>query len=170
MPEPDPTVTNILVAGGVGAPPLYFLAQQMRSKGNGDCRVAVVNGARTRSLLVAVKEFESLGIDLSCTTDDGSHGVQGLVIDRLRELLFEVNNRASVYSCGPTPMLKAVSKVCLEENIPCQLSVETLMPCGLGVCMACVVKIRDEFSPEGYVYKRSCQDGPVFTANVIIWD
>jgi dihydroorotate dehydrogenase electron transfer subunit len=169
-PEDTSGITHILVAGGVGAPPLYFLAHQMLKTGNFAGSISVINGARTRNLLVAVNEFSELGVDLHFTTDDGSLGARGIVTDTLRELIEQKNGRVSVYTCGPTPMLRAVSYVCLEKKVPCQVSVETMMPCGLGVCMGCVVKIRDTESEDGFVYKRSCQDGPVFHAEDILWD
>lgn len=161
---------HILVAGGIGAPPLYFLAQRIKSDESKECHVAVINGARTQELLVAMDEFSELGVDVRCTTDDGSHGVRGIVTDVLKEMLEEVSGEAYVYSCGPTPMLKAVGELCVERGVKCQLSVETMMPCGMGVCMGCVVKIKDPSSETGWVYKRSCCDGPVFQADEIIWD
>lgn len=169
-PDPDPEVTHILVAGGVGAPPLYLFAEEMTRSKEAEFKVAVVNGARTKNLLVAAQEFANLGIDLHITTDDGSHGLKGIVTDALQMLLDETPGRAHVYTCGPTAMLRAVGELCVERNIPCQISVETTMPCGLGVCMGCVVKIRDENSPTGFIYLRSCYEGPVFRAEDILWE
>src|SRR5258706_2637930 len=162
---PSPGVKHIMVAGGVGAPPLYFLAEQMKDRSN----VTVINGARARDLLVGVNEFEELGLDLRFTTDDGSLGLKGLVTDALKQILAENPGEAHIYTCGPTGMLKAVSDIAIAGGVPCQVSVETVMPCGVGVCMGCVVKIKDK-SKAGYSYLRSCYEGPVFRADEIIWD
>ncbi len=169
-PDPRPQAAHIMVAGGVGAPPLYLLAETMRCEAGQECRIAVINGARTRNLLVAVQEFTDLGVDLHFTTDDGTHGLRGVVTDALLTLLDEAAGPAHVYTCGPTAMLRAVSDICIPRNIPCQVSVETIMPCGLGVCMGCVVKIRNRDSAQGYDYLRSCYEGPVFRAEDIIWE
>jgi dihydroorotate dehydrogenase electron transfer subunit len=169
-PDPTPGVTHLMVAGGVGAPPLYFLAKELVAAGRADCEVAVVNGARTKNLLVALHEFTELGIDLHITTDDGSHGIKGIVTDTLKTLLDAATGPAHVYTCGPTAMLRAVADVCVARRVPCQVSVETVMPCGVGVCMGCVVRIRDAASPDGFTYKRSCYEGPVFRAEEILWE
>src|SRR5262249_6836615 len=150
---------HIMVAGGVGAPPLYFLAEQMRDRSN----VTVINGARTRNLLVGVNEFAELGVDLRFTTDDGSLGQKGIVTDALVQILEEHSGPVHIYTCGPTGMLRAVADIANARNIPCQVSVETMMPCGVGVCMGCVVKIKDD-SEAGYSNLRSCYEGPVFQA------
>ncbi len=169
-PSIKPDVSHILVAGGVGAPPLYFLAREIKSDPSKKCRVEVINGARTQDLLVAVDEFSELGAEVRCTTDDGSRGVKGIVTDVLKEMLEERSGEVCVYSCGPTPMLRTVGELCVQQGVNCQLSVETMMPCGMGVCMGCVVKIKDSSSETGWTYKRSCCEGPVFQADEIIWD
>lgn len=170
IPDPDLDVTHILVGGGVGAPPLYFLAHELVTGGKKDLRVIVINGARTESLLVATREFAELDVELYITTNDGSRGMQGLVTDQLVDILARRRHRCHVYACGPTAMLRAVGDLCIARGIPCQVSVETVMPCGLGVCMGCVVKIKDKYSPTGFSYLRSCYEGPVFRAEEIIWD
>lgn len=169
-PDPDPAVTHLMVAGGVGAPPLYFLAQRLSCGDRADCKIAVVNGARTRELLVGVEEFDQLGVEVRYTTDDGSHGLRGIVTDALLKLLDSASGPVHVYTCGPTVMMRAVADLCLTRDIPCQVSLETLMPCGLGVCMGCVVKIKDPDAPQGFQYLRSCYEGPVFRADQILWE
>jgi dihydroorotate dehydrogenase electron transfer subunit len=165
VPDPRPEVTHVMVAGGVGAPPLYFLADEIHRK----AAVIVINGARTRSLLVGIEEFNELGVDMQFTTDDGSFGLKGFVTDALRLLLTQREGPFHIYTCGPTGMLRAVSDIAVPRGIPCQVSVETMMPCGVGVCMGCVVKIKDN-SEAGYSNLRSCYEGPVFQAEEIIWD
>jgi dihydroorotate dehydrogenase electron transfer subunit len=154
----------------VGAPPLYFFAQRLCAADSADCKILVVNGARSRDLLVGVEEFDQLDVDVTYTTDDGSHGRQGIVTDVLEELLTSASGPVHVYTCGPTVMMRAVAEVCTSHGSPCQVSLETLMPCGLGVCMGCVVKIKDDSSPGGFQYLRSCYEGPVFPADRIIWE
>lgn len=160
---------HVLVAGGVGAPPMSLLAWDLVRRGRPRDRITVINGARNSGLLVGLRELRELGIDLRITTDDGSAGRRGLVVDELRAVLDE-GGPLNVYTCGPTPMLRAVGDLCVERGVPCQLSVETVMPCGLGVCMGCVVKLRDAGSDAGFVYRRSCTDGPVFEAREVIWE
>jgi len=170
QPDPNPDTTHLMVAGGVGAPPLYFLAERLSCGDRTDCKVAVVNGARTRDLLVGVEEFDELGIEVQYTTDDGTHGLRGVVTDALLRLLESAPGPVHVYTCGPTAMMRAVAEICIARSIPCQVSLETLMPCGLGVCMGCVVKIEDSEAERGYQYLRSCYEGPVFRADEIIWE
>jgi len=169
-PDPRPDVLHLLVAGGVGAPPIYLLAHQMFCAEGDRCEVSVINGARTVNLLCAAREFEELGVDTHVTTDDGTRGIRGLVTDALIPLLNDAKGPVHVYTCGPTAMLRAVGDICVPRGIPCQVSVETMMPCGLGVCMGCVVKIKDSASSTGFVNLRSCYEGPVFRADQIIWD
>ena len=161
--------TAVMVAGGVGAPPLYFHASELVRTGFPVDRITVINGARTASMLIAGDDFVALGVDARITTDDGSAGVRGLVTDELRRML-DAGPVSSVCACGPTPMLRAVADVCAASSTPCQISVETLMPCGMGVCMGCVVKRRDPASETGFSYARACHDGPVFDAQELIWE
>lgn len=169
VPSDAPGVRHILVAGGVGAPPITLLAWEMVRDGAAPGSLVVINGARTRSQLVGVREFEDLGVDLRLVTDDGSAGRRGIVTDVLRELL-DPRGAVQVYACGPTAMLRAVSGLCIERGAPCLVSVETMMPCGLGVCMGCAVKIRDASHPDGYRMLRGCHDGPVFRGEDVLWD
>lgn len=164
---PDtPGIRHLLVAGGVGAPPMRFLAESLTTAGS--TQVVVINGARTASHLIASHEMAALPIRLVTMTDDGSAGEKGLVTAALaREI--ETGGPCAVYSCGPTPMLRAVSDLCASKGVPCQISVETVMPCGVGVCMGCVLKVRDPQSEAGFVYRRACCDGPVFEASEVIW-
>jgi dihydroorotate dehydrogenase electron transfer subunit len=170
VPDPNPDVTHIMVGGGVGAPPLYFLSEEMSADPELKSRIKVINGARSKELLVGIQEFSELGVEMHFTTDDGSFGRKGIVTDALNEILASVSGPTVVYTCGPTPMLRAVGDICVERKIPCQVSVETMMPCGVGVCMGCVVKIKDAKSETGFSYLRSCYEGPVFPAEEIIWE
>lgn len=159
----------VLCAGGVGAPPLAFLAAKLHRDASAP-RITVINGARTASMLVALEDFRRLGVDVRVTTDDGSAGRRGTVLDALQEVGAHADKKAVVYACGPEPMLRAVGDHCVEHGIECYLSMETVMICGVGVCMGCVVKVRSSASDEGYEYLRACHEGPVFRAEDLLWE
>jgi dihydroorotate dehydrogenase electron transfer subunit len=174
-----PGTRHILIAGGVGAPPLYFLAREIRldliERGDADSSVIVINGARTKDLLVGLREFGDLDVELFITTDDGSHGQRGLTTELLTALLDAGNESntppaTQIYTCGPAPMLRAVAQVALARALPCQVSVETSMPCGIGTCQGCAIPIRDEAAPDGCAYALACWDGPVFEACDLLWE
>src|SRR5579871_5103873 len=123
----DPDVRHILVAGGIGAPPLVFLAGELcrgRSIDRPPCEdIIVLNGARTRDLLVGMVEFGALDLILHALTDDGSHGRRGLVTDFLLTLLDEeCDRRPHLYACGPMPMLRAIDDIAMARSVPCQIS------------------------------------------------
>ncbi len=170
----DPALRHILVAGGIGAPPLYFLASEICrervERGEDPSNVIVLNGARTRELLVGLVEFGGLNIVLHALTDDGSHGRQGQTTELLAALLADETAPATqLYACGPTPMLRAVGDLALRHTLPCQLSVETSMPCGIGTCNGCAIAVHDGAAETGIAYARACWDGPVFEARDIAW-
>ncbi|MCY2931431.1 MAG: dihydroorotate dehydrogenase electron transfer subunit, partial [Planctomycetota bacterium] len=171
-----------LVGGGVGIPPMLYLAQALADAGVG---TVAFNGARSANLLPltilpggapadgrparCVAEFADRGADAVVTTDDGSAGMKGFVASALEAWLKEAGAAQTVvYSCGPEAMMKAVAKSCAAAGVECQLALERYMGCGLGTCQSCAVKIRDD-SPDGWSYKLCCTDGPVFDANVVIW-
>jgi len=149
----------ILVAGGMGVAPLVFLAEKLRGIKN----IALI-GAKTKNQILCEKEFKDLGCEVKISTDDGSRGFKGRATDLLQDLLRAMSQepRAAIYACGPRPMLKEVSSISKRHNIPAQLSLEEHMACGIGACLGCAVETRDG-------YKRVCKDGPVFTADEIIW-
>lgn len=171
----DPTTRRLLIAGGIGAPPIYFLADELcRERAEQDGKtgeVIVLNGARTRDLLVGLIEFLALDVVLHALTDDGTHGRQGRVTDLLSILLADAAAAppTCLYACGPMPMLRAVGEIAVARGLPCQLSVETGMPCGIGTCYGCVIPIRDETAPNGVRYQRACWEGPVFEARDLVW-
>jgi dihydroorotate dehydrogenase electron transfer subunit len=140
----------LLVGGGYGAAPLWFLARRARASGQA---VHVALGARTASLLVLEQRFVDLGCELHVATDDGSKGRRGVVTDLVAELLGAVGIGA-LYGCGPDPMLHALEALANQRAMPCQLSHEANMMCGMGVCGSCT---RGEHLV--------CRDGPVFVVN-----
>jgi dihydroorotate dehydrogenase electron transfer subunit len=176
---------HILVAGGLGAPPIYFLASELsrgaaarQSRGKrrdslealADAPVLVVNAARTESLLVGLTEFGALDVALHVLTDDGSRGVKGMATDVLRALLEQEAGRPrAIYACGPMAMLRSVGEIAIAHELPCQLSIETSMPCGIGLCQGCAIPVRSAAGPGGS-YALACVDGPVFEARELVWD
>lgn len=151
----------ILVAGGMGIAPLYFLAQKLKQIADDRLQIIVLIGSKTKNKVMGVSEFKKLGCKVEIATEDGSLGKKGLVTDSLKKELSTVNSQQStVYSCGPKPMLAAVAKVVAKKKIPTQVSLEEFMGCGIGACLGCVIKTKDG-------QKRVCKDGPVFDAQDI---
>lgn len=141
----------LLLGGGVGVPPLYMLARQLREQGKA---VSVILGFNTADEVFYEQEFAALGCDVTVTTADGSHGVKGFVTDALPA------DYSYFYTCGPEPMLKAVYKSTTTSG---QFSFEERMGCGFGACMGCSCKVITG-------YKRICKDGPVLEKEEILWD
>jgi dihydroorotate dehydrogenase electron transfer subunit len=156
----------LLIGGGVGATPLFFLADELRNEGH---RVDVILGARNAPLLLNPIEARRLASVCRTTTEDGSMGDEGRVTDVMAEVMERCETEI-VYSCGPHPMLAAVSKICTEHKVPVQVAVEELMGCGWGVCMTCVMPLRTRGGDGGVAYARSCTEGPVFNGASVIWD
>lgn len=160
----------LVVGGGIGAAPLFFLADELRNEGH---RVDVILGARTSGLLLNQIDARRLASVCRVTTDDGSTGDEGRVTDILVETMEKCETEV-VYACGPHPMLQAVSGICTEQGIPVQVAVEELMACGYGVCMTCVMPLRHPRKTKGdedeVVYARSCTEGPVFNGSQVVWE
>lgn len=162
----------ILVGGGVGVPPLVMLAEQELREGRatpGSLRVLA--GARNAREVIGRNDFAALGLNLEVATDDGSEGEKGLVTAPLQRLLREkcAGPRPTVYACGPLPMLRAVAKLCAAYETRCQVSLEESMPCGVGVCNGCVVRVLGASDDYGR-YRRVCIDGPAMWAHEVDWD
>jgi dihydroorotate dehydrogenase electron transfer subunit len=172
---PEAPVGCLLVGGGYGAAPLFFLAAELRARG---CRVDLVTGAATAARLLDPTEAGRLGSSLTVTTDDGSAGRRGLVTDPLPELLAGTGAER-VYACGPMPMLAAVSRVAAVAGVACQVAVEEQMACGTGVCFSCVLPVGpgggsgglEPSPPENRETRmaRSCLEGPVFDGAAVAW-
>ena len=166
----------IMVAGGIGQTPMLALARErlgLRCFGGPERvvsqaeRVTLCYGARSADYLAGVEDFRETGAEVRLATDDGSRGHHGLVTELLRDILNEEGPAAEVVCCGPEPMMKAVSEVALEYDIRCQVSLETPMACGIGICFTCVAKVACE---AGWDYQRTCVEGPVFDARQLVWD
>ena len=151
-----------VIGGGIGVFPLYELSKNAKNEGK---NVNIYLGFRNKDLVVLEDEFKNVATNFILTTDDGSYSKKGFAIDFLKEDI-EAGNVDSIYACGPLPMLKAVQKLALEKDIPCQISLEEKMACGLGVCLGCAVKT-SESSEENPKYKHVCKNGPVFDAKEV---
>ncbi len=166
-PFPYPRDINncLLVGGGYGAAPLYFLAEELRARRK---RVDMIVGARSQDRIFKAVEAKRQSMTVSITTEDGSAGDRGKVTDVLAGMITRCQSQV-VYACGPNAMLRAVAEYCSEQGIPTQVAVEELMACGLGVCWTCVVPvIRRDGS--GWDYLRSCVEGPVFSGSRVWWE
>ena len=154
---------SILVAGGNGVAPLLFLAEKLIAKRQ---KVCVLIGGCSRGHVLCEKEFKKIGAEVSIATEDGSGGHKGLVTDLLKDILTSRPPASAtiIYACGPTGMLKAVARIARDRRIPCQVSLEERMACGLGACLGCPVKVTTAAE-----YKMVCKDGPVFDAKEITW-
>ncbi len=150
---PESARNIALIAGGVGMPPMYCLAQKLVQERPG-CRINLFYGGRSRSDLLELARWNALGIELFPVTEDGSYGGQGLVTTALLAKLGETPFDF-LAACGPTPMLQAVQRIGLEAEIAGQVSLESYMACGVGACLGCVCKSK-------HGYSRVCVDGPVF--------
>ncbi len=140
---------------------MVFLAGSLNRKG---IPFSFYQGARCRDDLLLLDELGKMGVTPVLTTEDGSMGARGLVTEPLAEALEMGAGR--VCACGPEGMLRAVAGLC-HGRIPCLLSLEARMGCGYGVCLGCVVSIREE---GGRAYKRVCKEGPVFDGEAILWE
>lgn len=169
----------IMVAGGIGQTPFVALAREARGGRKYGAapraaspvrQVTLCYGARTRDLLAGVDDFEKAGASVRLSTDDGTVGHHGLVTDLARQVLSEEKNLADcrVVSCGPEAMLAAVVEITAEFGVPCQVSLETPMACGIGICFSCVARVRD--ASGGWDYRRTCVEGPVFDARAISFE
>lgn len=152
-----------LVGGGLGIAPLLFLAKSLYRSTKDNSSDLVILGGRTKSEVEPlVHDFQQFGIQVHCTTDDGSYGIKGFVTDLLKsERVFE---NGQVYGCGPDPMLGRLYQICKEKNAGCQVSVETVMACGMGACLGCNIPARDG------TYTHVCIDGPVYKAEDLVWN
>lgn len=175
----------LLVAGGIGQTPFLATGKEALGKANYGAdpaagqggphrvplkadKVTLCYGVRNEKYLAGVEDFRSAGIELRLASDDGSVGHHGLVTDLLKEEIERTEGKSRlVLCCGPEPMMQAVAELCLSLDVPCQVSLETPMACGIGICFSCVAKV---VQPDGeWDYKRTCVEGPVFDAKKIVW-
>jgi len=184
---PAPDATAVLVGGGVGIPPMLYLATRLA----GTPAVAFA-GALTRDLLPftiredvqpdganptpTIAEFHRHGIPSVITTDDGSYGFRGFVTQALEQYLdARPDQRFVIYTCGPEPMMKRVADIAAARGIECQIAVERAMACGMGTCQSCCIRVKkpDPAQPplpgRDWCYRLACTDGPVFKGSDLLW-
>ena len=148
-----------LVGGGIGVAPLLFLAETMLSQG---LRPTLLAGGRRDRDILCHDDFGCLAVPFRIATEDGSLGEAGMVT-RLLEKELANCPQATVYACGPIPMLAAVARTCAEKGASCQVSLEAHMACGVGACLGCVIQ------GTAVPYLRVCKEGPVFDASEVHW-
>lgn len=156
IPVESRQATSVLmVGGGIGIAPLYYLGKMLKEKG---IEPQFLLGGRSKSDLIMLEDFEKVG-KVYITTNDGTLGEQGFVTQHSiwKEKKFDM-----IYTCGPKPMMMAVTKIARENKIECEVSLENLMACGLGACLCCV-----ENTIEGNVCV--CKEGPVMNINKLLW-
>jgi dihydroorotate dehydrogenase electron transfer subunit len=159
-------LTNcLLVAEGRAAAPLYFLAQELRTRHK---RIDMVVGGEDLEGIFKAIEAKRLSRDVTLVTADGSVGTRGSVLDVLPAAI-ERADAEVLYAAGPAPLLRAVATVCRERRLPAQVLVEERMACGVGLCATCVVPVARKDGSE-YDHLRACADGPVFNPATILWD
>jgi dihydroorotate dehydrogenase electron transfer subunit len=161
---PTEPANALLIGGGYGSAPLFGLADLLKSRG---CKVDMVLGASNGNKIYAPMEGKRSVNSLKIFTEDGSMGEVGRVTSQLVSII-EERNIEIIYSCGPMAMLKAITDIASELHIVHQASVEEAMACGIGICMTCVLPVKDE---NGAIsMKRSCIDGPVMDGAAVCWD
>lgn len=160
---PRQNETLLMIGGGVGFPPLYYLSKVLVEKGHDPAKIKFFYGGRSSGEIVERKRIRDLGVEFHPVTDDGSFGVKGIVTSAVEAYLSVSNlTRTRIYSCGPEPMLRAVDKLGLDHGIPGQVSLEAPMPCGIGICLGCIVPLRAGGNA------RVCAEGPVFEIGEVL--
>lgn len=155
----------LLVGGGYGVAPFALFSRTLHETG---VAFQLFYGGRSASELPLVEELERRGIPLTLSTDDGTRGERGRVTAPLIAALSTEENGARLYACGPEAMMHAVAKIAAEKDLPCEVSLDPWMGCGLGTCLGCVVKIQDpgELRPKN---RPACTEGPVFDSKRVVW-
>jgi dihydroorotate dehydrogenase electron transfer subunit len=192
LPQPDQLA--LLIGGGVGIPPMLYLAGHLARHGR---RAIAFAGALARDLLpltitrdpdpnaqpgFCIAEFAQHNIPSIITTDDGSAGMKGFITAAVERYLDTPNANPQtrtpipvLYTCGPEPMMKRIATIALERNLPCQIAVERAMACGMGTCQSCCIRVKkpDPTQPplpgSDWCYRLACTDGPVFRATDLLW-
>jgi dihydroorotate dehydrogenase electron transfer subunit len=160
-----------LVAGGIGQTPFLAHVRELlgtrgyggRPARRGAVKVSLYYGVRTADLAAGVDDFRAAGADVHLASDDGSLGHPGYVT----ALLEKHGPPQHLVGCGPEPMLRALARLAERWGLPCHVSLETPMACGVGICFSCVTRVR---TADGWDYRRVCVDGPVFDAAGLAWD
>jgi dihydroorotate dehydrogenase electron transfer subunit len=167
FPAPEAGRTDLLVAGGVGLAPLLWHAE-VAAKAARSTPMHLFYGARSGEDLVLLDDIAHTGVVVHVATEDGSHGLHGRVTIALEQFLAATpaaqRPRATILTCGPNPMMRAVVDLARKHDVPCLVSVEGEMACGIGACLGCALPLTDGTRPFAY----ACVDGPVFDAARIV--
>lgn len=147
----------VILGGGIGIFPLYELAKELKSN------ITTYLGFRNKDYVMLENEFKNVSNNVVVTTDDGSYANSGFAIDYLIEDC-KKEKPDCIFACGPLPMLRVIKKFSEENNIPCQISLEEKMGCGIGACLGCAVKMIQNGNEK---YGHVCKQGPVFFANEV---
>jgi len=174
---PQQTEHLVMVAGGIGQTPMLALGREhLGERCYGDppravepCRVTLCYGARSAEYLAGVDDFRDAGIDVRLATEDGSAGHRGRVTELIEPAVGSSPESCRIVCCGPEPMMEATAREARRLGVPCQVSLETPMACGVGICFSCVAKVRND-SGVGWDYRRTCVEGPVFDADRVVFD
>ena len=150
----------LLVGGGVGVPPMHFVAQRAEASD-------VVLAFRSADRGLMLHDFDSLCQAVTIMSDDGSLGTRGFAAQGVAAMLAQ-GSYSAVFACGPKIMLKTTFEACQAAGVPCYVSLEERMGCGLGACLTCATPNRTQEG--GRVMKEACKDGPVFRGEEVIWD
>ena len=148
----------VFIGGGIGVPPMLYGMQCARKAG---AQPSAILGFRSKGAVILEQEFDC---PTTVCTDDGSYGVHGFVTDVLKE---QIAGATGVAACGPKPMLKAIAEIAKDAGVPCQVSLEERMGCGIGACLVCACALRAEDGETRYGHV--CKDGPVFDAEEVQW-
>jgi dihydroorotate dehydrogenase electron transfer subunit len=159
---PEESSSHLLVGGGIGIAPLLFLRQVHREE-----KILLMMGFRSAKDILSPQKITGDKRIFDVATDDGTEGHHGPVTDLFEERLREKREKVAVYACGPKPMLKKVAETTMALKIPCQVSLEAHMACGLGACQGCAVKASGK---SGRSYYYVCKEGPVFDTKAIEWE
>lgn len=156
---------NVIVAGGgIGVFPLLYLIEMLK----GSYKSSLL-GFRSKEDLLLLDEFIKCSDSVGICTNDGSAGEKALVTEMLEKELNGERKWDIIYACGPYEMLRRVHQIASGHNVPCQVSLEQRMGCGIGACLACACKIKN-MGVNGWTYKHVCKDGPVFWSSDVIWE
>jgi len=167
----------VIVAGGIGQTPFLAVTREALGLGRyGDPprdlverpdRLTLCYGVRSADYLAGLDDFSVEGLEVRVATDDGSQGHHGLVTEVLEQVLDDSSEPVTIYTCGPEPMMEAVAGIAVSRELACLASLETPMACGFGICFSCVTRVR--LADGGWDYRRTCVEGPVFSADRLEW-
>jgi len=165
----EPRSHVVLIAGGVGLAPLTYLADYISDTMPAVKKLTLYMGATTASTLVGLKKIERFCTDTKIATNDGSVGFKGTITDLFQQDIPAMDHKNTVlFACGPYGMVRHLAQIITPYDIPCHISTEERMACGIGACLGCAIKIRT--SDNSWHYCSVCKDGPIFDIRDIMWD